>query len=167
MSLFCAGWTVGSVRRLAEAGASSLTYYETTGWRGLMEKATGSPLPGRFPSRPGVPFPVYHVFADLAGFAGAEILPVEVEDPLSVEALALREGRRLLVLAANLTGEPRRVSLRLPGARGVRARLLDGAAVRTSHAGDARREVVLGGEGEPFALELPAFAVARLDGELA
>ena len=31
MSLFGAGWTAGSLKYLAEGGAHSLTYYETTG----------------------------------------------------------------------------------------------------------------------------------------
>ena len=37
MSLFGAGWTLGSIKNLAANGTSSLTYYETTGWRGVME----------------------------------------------------------------------------------------------------------------------------------
>src|SRR2546421_1852947 len=42
MSLFGAVWTAGSIKYLAESGAASLTYYETAGWRGLMERETGS-----------------------------------------------------------------------------------------------------------------------------
>ena len=34
MSLFGAGWTVGSLKYLCESEAYSLTYFETTGWRG-------------------------------------------------------------------------------------------------------------------------------------
>jgi hypothetical protein len=33
MSLLGAGWTMGSLKYLAESGVSSVTYYETTGWR--------------------------------------------------------------------------------------------------------------------------------------
>ena len=43
MSLFAAAWTLGSIKYLAESGASSVTYYETTGWRGVMETEAGSP----------------------------------------------------------------------------------------------------------------------------
>ena len=71
-SLFTAAWTVGSLRALALGGAQSLTYYETTGWRGVMETASGSPMPELFHSIPGSVFPVYHVFAALAGFRGAK-----------------------------------------------------------------------------------------------
>ncbi len=38
LSLFGAGWTVGSLRHLAAAGPASLTYFESTGWRGLIER---------------------------------------------------------------------------------------------------------------------------------
>ncbi len=48
MSLFGAAWTAGSIKYLAESGAASLTYYETTGWQGLIERETGSPLPELF-----------------------------------------------------------------------------------------------------------------------
>src|SRR5205823_13641010 len=33
-SLFAAGWTVGSLKYVAESGVASATYFETTGWRG-------------------------------------------------------------------------------------------------------------------------------------
>lgn len=67
MSLFGAAWTVGSLARLAALeGIHSLTYYETTGCRGVMETASGSSLPSLFPSEPGGVFPMFHVFAGLA-----------------------------------------------------------------------------------------------------
>ncbi len=69
MSLFGAGWTLGSIARLSAAGSiHSLTYFETTGWLGITETEAGSPFPEKFRSRPGEVFPVYHVLADLAGF---------------------------------------------------------------------------------------------------
>ena len=60
MSLFGAGWTLGSIKNLAQSGASSLTYYETTGWRGVMETERGCPIPEKFRSLPGTIFPLYH-----------------------------------------------------------------------------------------------------------
>ena len=52
MSLFGANWTLGSIKYLSESGASSVTYYETTGWRGVMETTSGSPLPREIPLSP-------------------------------------------------------------------------------------------------------------------
>ncbi|MEZ4678122.1 MAG: hypothetical protein R2932_28290 [Caldilineaceae bacterium] len=75
ISLFGASWTLGSIKYLAESGAvDSITYYETTGWRGVMERAAGSPLPEKFSSMPGAVFPLYHVLADVGEFAGGEVV---------------------------------------------------------------------------------------------
>jgi hypothetical protein len=37
MSLFGAGWTLGSIKRLTEAGAAAVTYYETLGEKGIIQ----------------------------------------------------------------------------------------------------------------------------------
>ena len=113
-SLFAAGWTLGSIKHLGESGASSVTYFETTGWRGVMERTAGSPLPGVFRSLPGSVFPLYHVLADVGEFAAGAILPTVTSDPLSVEVLALSDGERTRILAANLSRASRYVSLRCP-----------------------------------------------------
>lgn len=110
MSLFGAVWTLGSLAYLSEGGASSVTYYETTGWRGVMERETGSPSES-FPSIPGAVFPLYHVLADLAPLAGGEIVPVHSNRPLRVCAMAARKGATRRVLVGNLTGETLRVLL--------------------------------------------------------
>ena len=70
MSAFCAAWTLGSVKALAEAGADSLTYYETAGWRGLFERDSGCAMPDLFASEPGMVFPVFGTFAALREWAG-------------------------------------------------------------------------------------------------
>ncbi|HTE18107.1 MAG TPA: hypothetical protein VK689_06970, partial [Armatimonadota bacterium] len=102
-SLFGAAWTVGSVKYLAESAAAGVTYYETTGWRGVMEMAAGSPLPHRFPSRPGEVFPLYHVLADVGELAGGEVLHSRSSQPLKVEVLALRKDGVVRLLLANLS----------------------------------------------------------------
>ncbi len=111
MSLFGAGWTLGLLKYLTRGGASSATLYETVGWRGWMETTSGSPEPELFHSLPGTVFPLYHVLADWAEFAGAEMLGCASSMPLQVEAVALRKGGRLRVLLANLTAKPLAVSL--------------------------------------------------------
>src|SRR5207244_12818066 len=62
-SLLGAAWTLASAKHLAEAGAASLTYFETVGWRGVVEADEGSPVPDRFRSLPGMAFPLFHVLA--------------------------------------------------------------------------------------------------------
>lgn len=106
MSRFAAAWTVGSLRALAESGAESLTFFETAGWLGLFETAAGSPLADRFPSRPGMIFPVYRVFEAVADARGATILECRSSEPLLADGLALSIAGSVRVLAANLSSKP-------------------------------------------------------------
>ena len=125
MSLFGAAWTLGSIKYLAETGqVASVTYYETTGWRGVMETAAGSPLPEKFLSLPGAVFPLYHVLADVGDFASGQVIPIQSSDPLRVDGLLLqKEGHRRLLLA-NLRADPQTVTVEGLGAQ-VKLRVLD------------------------------------------
>jgi hypothetical protein len=165
-SLFGAAWTTGSIKYLAESGAASLTYYETTGWLGLMERETGSALPDLFPSTPGAVFPLYHVFADVAEWKNGSIVPCSASQPLIVTALAVEnEGKRYL-LVVNFTARQQRViigplavdrvSLRSLDAQSVQEAMLEPEKFRQ------RREQVevLGGE---LALDLAPYATVRID----
>ena len=90
-TLFGAAWTVGSLARLLPlAGIESLTYYETIGWKGLMEAEQGNPLPDQFQSRPGEIFPVYHVFHALA--EATALFPVTNPVPQKIAAIAFRKN---------------------------------------------------------------------------
>jgi hypothetical protein len=105
MSLFGAGWTLGSLKYSAMGRARWVDYYETTGWRGWMEAPGVNRPPALFRSQPGWVFPLYHVFRAVAGFPKAQIVPADSSDPYRVEGFALKieKGRRLLL--ANLTGQ--------------------------------------------------------------
>jgi len=130
-TLFAAAWTLGSIAALAEGGADSVTYFETTGWRGVMETDEGSPLPERFPTLPGCVFPVYHVLAELAGLAGCEVQLMAGDVPLRVQGLAVKRDGGGSLWLANLTSRPQQVGLPDDiGATGkMRLRLLDQANV--------------------------------------
>ncbi|MCL4535466.1 MAG: hypothetical protein M1370_09955 [Bacteroidetes bacterium] len=124
MSLFGAAWTAGSLKYIAERGAYSATYYETIGWRGVMETEAGSPLPERFPSLPGVAFPLYHVLADVGEFAGGDVVPLVSSSPLRVNGLALRKDGRMRMIVANMG--PGRQEIGVRGLdENVRVKLLD------------------------------------------
>jgi hypothetical protein len=115
-TLFGAAWTTGSLARLlplAEIG--SLTYYETVGWKGLMEAEQGNPLPKEFQSRPGEIFPVYHVFHSLAG--ATALVPVANPVPQKIAAIAFRKRGAIHVLLANLRPEISIARLQLPAVR--------------------------------------------------
>lgn len=112
MSLFGAGWTVGSLKYLSESGVISVTYYETTGWRGVMETEDGSLLPDNFSSGPGWVFPAYHVFADVGEFAGSRVVPTTSSDTLRLDGIALHKNGATRILLANFTPEAQRVTVR-------------------------------------------------------
>jgi len=173
MSLFGAGWTLGSVKYLAQGGAASATYYETTGWCGVMEVEEGSPLLDLFPSSPGMVFPLYHVLADAGELADARAVGSTSGDPLRVDGLVLRtEGRgsergHTRVLLGNMTGKPQHVRVGPLDAGAVWIRQLDEGsyerATRDSAAfrrnpGD--RHICTSGL---LQLTLLAYAVARID----
>jgi hypothetical protein len=112
MSLFGAAWTLGSLKYLCEAGVAGITYYETVGWRGVMEDADGSLLPDRFRSIPAGAFPLFHVFANLGEYKGGEVLRSESSAPLLVDGIVLCRGDRFCALLSNMRREPRLVTLR-------------------------------------------------------
>jgi hypothetical protein len=103
-SLLGGAWTAGSLKYVAESGAQSVTYYETTGWRGVLERESGSALPARFRSVAGQVFPLYHPLADVAGWLGAEVLSCASADPLACVGLAVRtDDGTVRMIVANLT----------------------------------------------------------------
>jgi hypothetical protein len=178
MSLLGAGWTLGSLRALAEGRAHRLTFYETTGWRGVMETEGGSPLPELFHSIPGGVFPLYHILADAADFvgtdfagtgsAGEQVLTTHSTDGLRANGLALRRGEQVRLLLANYTAQRQAVEVKSLGqAPRARVRMLDEEcaefAMRSPEAYRARPGVEFPVSGGDLRLELPPYAVARVD----
>ena len=166
-SLLGAAWTVGSIGALAAAGAPSVTCYETSGWRGVVEREAGSPMPERFPSRPGQVFPLFHVLADIAEWTAGSLLDLAASQPLVAVGLAVEDRSGRHVLVANVTAEPQRVLVRGLGAR-VATRILDDASATWALGDPATFRAT---PGHPIAvtdgdvwLGLGPYAVARLDG---
>lgn len=169
LSLFGAGWTLGSIKYLAESGVHSVTYYETTGPRGVMEREAGSPQPELFPSLAGGVFPLYHVLADVGEFGGGQVVRTVSDDPLRVEALALSDGEAVRVLLANLTGDPQMVVVTGVADR-MSVRMMDAtngeAAMREPEAFRNEPGVPCEVSDGELVLKLPAFATARVDWEM-
>jgi hypothetical protein len=166
MSLFGAGWTVGSLKYLAEAAVHSATYFETTGPRGVMETEQGSPWPQRFRSRIRSCFPIYHVFADVCEFAGGEVVPCSSSQALVVEGLVLRKDCRTRILLANLTPDGQRVAVHHPILRG-HLKCLDETNAEFAASSPEVFRTQQGQQVEPadegVVVELLPFAVAQLD----
>ena len=168
LSLFGGGWTLGSIARLASTGfVHSLTYFETTGWRGLMETDAGSPRPKEFPSEPGTVFPMYHVFADIAEFGAKQIYPTHSTHPLLAEGLTLLDasGRRR-ILVANLTGDPQDLKIKT-GTCTARVRYLDESTAEQATRRPEEFRAHTGGQQESVSgkieLKFLPYAVARVD----
>ena len=109
-TLFCAAWTAGSLARLLPLNrVESLTFYETSGPRGVMTSDPNS----ADPKADGKIFPVYYVFEAMAGIRN--LLPVSISDQTLVTAFAFRnEQGQSIGLIANLTNDPTDVELEVP-----------------------------------------------------
>lgn len=164
-SLLGAAWTLGSIAALAEAGADSVTWYETTGWRGVVERDAGSPDP-RFPSRPGDTFPMAHVFADVAERPTARVRRARSDQPLRAVGLALEDDAGSRLLVANVSPDETTVVVRgLPEGDG-RLRVLDTSTVERA----TRDPTSFRAEGAPvrvtagaMELTLGPYGTARVD----
>lgn len=127
-ALFGAAWTVGALAAMVSAGAASVTWYETAGWRGILLGDTPPPMPERFPAAVGEVFPVWHVFADLAEWRDLPARACTSSAPQVAAGLAIETAHGPALLVANLTPAAQRV--RLDGMPGpvVLVRTLDDAA---------------------------------------
>jgi hypothetical protein len=164
LSFFAAAWTLGSLEAWFRAGVESVTYYETTGWRGVMEREAGSPLPEEFPSKAGTVFPLFHVFAALAGCERFAVVTGSEGSPVAALALFGGSDERWLLLG-NKTPQDQVVRLlevppvchgRLLHSQAAEDLLLNPAAFR-SGGGEPWRV-----DGQVLTLKLPPYALARL-----
>jgi len=106
---FAAAWTLGFVAAAAEAGFASLTFYELTGPRGVMEG--------------GESFPVLRALLDLA--AWPDVLLAHSRRPERVRVLAVGSRGSVRIFLANVTTEPHPVRVEGLGGRVHRAALGD------------------------------------------
>ncbi|NJM39959.1 MAG: hypothetical protein HC853_03875 [Anaerolineae bacterium] len=155
-TLFGAGWLLGSLKYLAEAGAASATYFETVGERGLMDSTV---------------YPMYHAWADVEEFAKGEVIASASSAPLTVEGLVLRIGtgkrQRTRILLANMTDEAQTVLLNKLSEQVTVKRLDETNAVLAMKSPEKFR--VLKGESMKtingkLEIELLPYAVMRVDG---
>ncbi len=143
-SLFGAGWTLGSIARLAETGnVHSLTY--------------------AFDNR----FPAGHVFADIGEFGATKVFATHSTHPLLTDGLTLVNAqgcRRLLV--ANLSGDPLEVKIKA-GQVKAQVRYLDETNCRAAMDQFEEFRADQGKLVDPISgkieLQLLPFALARVD----
>ncbi len=164
-SLLGAAWTAGSLKYVSEGGVASVTYYESTGWRGVVERSSGSPLPELFASQAGAVFPLYHPLADVIGWSGAEVIACESSDVLTSIGLAVRtDGGNTCMLVANLTPHEQQVVIGpLEGSLGLR-RLNEATAAAAAADPAAFRQRSEGATASgSLELTLQPYEVVRID----
>jgi hypothetical protein len=164
-ALIGAAWTLASAKHLAEQGADAITYFETVGWRGVIQGDVQPPAQDLFPSRAGQIFPLFHVLADVVELRGAEIVDCKTSRPLDVAGLAVRRANGVItVLAANLTPRSLTVALTGLGGPGRMRRLNIDSAAKAIYEPERFR-----GVAEPVAprdeLELAPYETVRIDTE--
>ena len=111
LSLYGAAWMLGSFKYLAESHASSITYFETCGWGGLMTHQN-EPWPLEF----GVPdkcvYPIYLLLKEILNHKQCSLVSLNSSDPLLVDGVAFvdKHGKETMILA-NFTNEEQHVQL--------------------------------------------------------
>jgi hypothetical protein len=122
-SLLAAVWTLGAVSGLAQAGAESMTLFESAGPRGLLTSTEAGVTA----------YPVYHTVADLCSWRSYPIISARVSDPLSVACLAVKTPTGAAAALANTRPRPNRVRIRGLVADGeLRARRLNDETLETA-----------------------------------
>ena len=97
-SYFGAGWALGSLKTLAEAGARSVTLFRAAGPAGLV-------------AHDGTPSATVQVIAWIREVSGGVIRPTQPSDKLSVSTLLVEQAGNRRWLVANHTAQPIQVQL--------------------------------------------------------
>jgi D-apionolactonase len=162
-SLFGAAWTAGSLKYLSESSVSSLTYYESTGSRGIVER----PSDASPDHRPVTVHPLYHPLADVASWHTGEVMGVASTAPRDAIGLAARTADGTLhLLVVNLRPEPRHVVV-APLEGTVTLRRLNEETCKlavTAPAAFRGMQTPITTDGE-LRLELEAYEVLRIDAQ--
>jgi hypothetical protein len=133
-SLFCAGWTLGSFKYLAESGVDSITYYETAGRGGIIHGDHQPLSPGEFMALRGDIYPVYFMFRELLKFKDYSVGISESPHPHRFSCLLLEDGTEQILILANHTASIQ--TIRLPeGMQMLSAWLLDENSIVDLRAG--------------------------------
>lgn len=106
-SLWAAGWTLGSIKYLAEAGTASITYFQTAGRQGIL-------------SADGQHYPLGLLLAAVQKFGGGEVVRTESSQPLACSTLLLTNDTQRCWLVANHTNQALTVLLPEPVRSGYR-----------------------------------------------
>jgi hypothetical protein len=89
-----------------------ITFFETTGWKGIIQGRNAPSLPSLFRSQADAVFPVYFIFYWLAKLRGAHIVPVQSTFPGTVTGLCLQLDKEKFLFLVNLSEDPQTFPVR-------------------------------------------------------
>jgi len=159
LSLFGAGWMLGSFKYLAESGVSSLTFFESCGWKGLMPHKM-QPWPEEFVGSPVAVYPLYIVLGEILKHKNSRIVSLQTTDPLKISGLAFVDPQgRNTILLANHMREDQVIDIPL-GLKLSKVAILDRGAIleliKHPESGGPSYHEIQGG------LNVPSFAITLL-----
>jgi D-apionolactonase len=113
-TVFAAGWTLGSIKQLAMAGASSLTFFETVGSRGLLHRDSSH----------GNPYPLFHLFKEWLDDNLTHIIATSSSAPFSFDGVTLHGPGENKLLLVNYLEINQGVDISIPGIKAFQTYLL-------------------------------------------
>jgi hypothetical protein len=156
--LLGAAWNLAYFAHFARGGAQAVALGGAVGPFGLLHAPAPYPQPW-FDQHGGL-FPVYHVLRGLAQMKGRPLRRVAISAPREIQAIAVACERGEEIWLANLTGEPRRVSLHPKATSGQIAFLDAGSFVAAAKRPDALDQLAKPMTSSDIALD--SYAVARI-----
>ena len=154
--LFNAAWIVGYVAALARGGIEAVALGAPTGPFGHIYRRTDFAQPYFDTLTQEAVYPSFHVLAGLARLSGKPLCEVTLSVDGAIEAIAVADGGETTLWVANLTAEPREVTL---PERVQTAALLDEATFGLA-ATDTNALHTLRAPAKGRLLDLGAYAVA-------
>lgn len=103
-TLFAAGWTIGTLSALTEAGADAATWFETYGDKGVIPEIPESTTCENVS-------PIFYLFRKITRFNAVYASGASVCNPRYFSALKLSNDKRVLITIANLTDQIQGVKL--------------------------------------------------------
>ncbi len=113
--LFCAVWTLISIKYLSEGGACSGTYYELLGPKGLIYHQASFNQPAFDGIEKAKFYPVFHVFKELLPKQGARLYEATSSEPFKTDAMALEYDDKLIVYVVNFLSENQKIEIVVDG----------------------------------------------------
>jgi len=108
-SVFAASWTLGSLKFLAQTGASMATYYETVGWKGFLQGEFNPDCQEKFHAKANDIFPVYEAMKETSGFS--QIIYSQSSHPLLFDGLVVKYENETRLFLFNFTSKELEINI--------------------------------------------------------